>query len=233
MAFCIGGVTRNEYWWKNKGPLVDPKAVVDFDAQLEAAQAGYWPRPRRIIDSALKVEDQKEQYAKWLNTVFAAKVEGGIKIKNGVMKRDDFYGLYGVIEAQARVELQEQVAKNSANRKQMFSDAFDGDGHDKETQRRARQKYLGQIYEDLHSLETPMALLTTNVLKLANISEEIFDASMVKHLDLQSNGSQNLLRQFEVNLLSPCTYLADRDTPSLTSIFFRAADWSLYQVSHL
>jgi len=59
MTFCIGSVIRNEYWWKDKGPsgIQDPKAIVDFDAQLEAAQAGYWPRPRRIIDSALKVED--------------------------------------------------------------------------------------------------------------------------------------------------------------------------------
>lgn len=58
LTFIIGGITRNEYW-KMKGPHVveDPAKVLDFDSQAEVAGAGYWPRPKRIIDSALDIEN--------------------------------------------------------------------------------------------------------------------------------------------------------------------------------
>ena len=73
-----------------------------------------------------------------------------------------------------------------------------------------------------------MAAITSNILQLTNISEAVFDASMEKHLDFSQES--NLLRQFEINLLSPCTYLNNLDILQLKSIFFRAADWALYQV---
>ena len=72
---------------------------MNFDSQLESAKAGFWPRPRRIIDSSLKIDDQKTQYEKWLKSVLVAKIDSkGIKVKNGIIKRDDFFNLYGIIE---------------------------------------------------------------------------------------------------------------------------------------
>lgn len=86
------------------------------------------------------------------------------------MKREDFFNVYGVIEAQAKVMLQEQMAKSSSTRKLLFSDAFDGDGRDQDSQQRARKKYLDQVYEDLESMATPMSDMTTNVLNIAKLS---------------------------------------------------------------
>lgn len=103
---------------------------------------------------------------------------------------------------------------------------------DFDRQQKARKKYLEQIYEDLEALVAPSAKVATNVLKIAKLSEEVFDASMDKHLDLNARGGQNVLRHFEISMISPNNYLGSRDVPELKTIFFKAADWALYQVTH-
>lgn len=82
----------------------------------------------------------------------------------------------------------EHLSRGTSIRKQIFSEAFDGDGLDFDRQQRARKKYLEQIYEELEALVAPSAKVTTTVLKIAKLSEEVFDASMNKHLDLNARG---------------------------------------------